>query len=122
MSKIEIYKEAKSLAYNIRRDVEQCLGKDSATNDKHRIGFEFNGIRDTHWPAMIIGVVAKHGYYGSSSAYNNANKDLGPFLARAMQEKAVELFERAAELAESDAEAARLAAEGEAQEVLKATS
>jgi hypothetical protein len=122
MSKIERFKEAKSVADRIQRSVLQCTGRDKPDNDKHRISVNFTKLVDSDWVPMEFQIHASHGYYGSSSAYSDTSKELGSYLARAIKQKSHELFDLAASLARADAETARKEAEEEARNVLTEAS
>ena len=106
MSKIEKYEEAKRIAKNIMRDVRQCLGKDSPSNDKARVDVKFCGIEDSQWRPMKFTIHASHVYYGSS--YYDTSKELGEYLAKAINEQKKSLFERAVQMAEENAENCRI--------------
>lgn len=122
MSKIEKFKEAKSAADKLARDVRCALGRDDSRNDKHSVTVHFDGLHPGDWSAMQFRVQASYGYYGSSSGYSATSTELGKYLAVAIQKHAATLLDYAVNLAAADAEEARKAAEAEAKAVLEATA
>jgi hypothetical protein len=119
MTKIEAYKSAKAVSDRISRDVSCALGRDDPRNDKHRVSVRFSHVMQETWSPMCFQIEASHGYYGSSSGTSDTSKELGEYLAKAIQAHAAMLMDHAAGLAAEDAEKARKAAESEAREVLK---
>lgn len=87
-------------------------------NDKATFHFQFNGLLNDSWTPAKIYVEMAHGYYGSSSAYNDMNNEAGTYIARACNEMKQQIADKAIELARQDLEAAKQAAQAEALQVL----
>lgn len=122
MSKIEKFKEAKSVADKVARNVRCALGRDDSRNDKHDVRARFAGLAPGDWADMQFQVHASYGYYGSSSGYSATSNELGKYLAEAITKHAAMLLDYAVKLAADDAEQARRAAEDEAKAILQETA
>jgi hypothetical protein len=121
MTKIEKYKEAKGIANKIANAVEKSLGRDGPKNDKATFRCSFSHIISEQWTPMCFQIEASYGYYGSSSGYTVTSKELGEYLAKAINAHRALLLDHAAKLAAEDAEKARKDAEEEARSVLQET-
>ena len=119
MTKIERYKEAKSVAARIAQATTHCLGRDGPRNDKHRFTCQFSHVIGEQWSPMCFRIEASYGYYGCSSGYSVTSKELGEYIAKAINLHKATLLDCAVKLAADDAEKARKEAEAEAREVLK---
>jgi hypothetical protein len=122
MTKIEKFKEAKSIATDIANSVAYALGRDSPENDKHDFTCSFTGILKQQWAPMSFSIGISYGYYGSSSGYSCTSEHLGRYLAMAINAHKATLLDCAAKLAKEDQEKARKEAEAEARSVLQETT
>jgi hypothetical protein len=122
MTKIEKFKQAKFVAEKIKRDADRALARDDPRNDKGHMSVYFTGLAPGDWSDMQFRIHASYGYYGSSSGYSATSKELGEYLAKAIEAHRATLLEHAVKLAAQDAEAARKAAEDEAKAVLTETA
>jgi len=119
MTKIEEYKEAKRIANSVAEATRLALGRDGPRNDKHSFRCSFINIANQQWTPMCFQIEASYGYYGSSSGYTVTSKELGGYLAKAINLNATALLDCASKLSADDAERARKAAEDEARAVLQ---
>ena len=123
MSKIETYNKQKAIASSMRNAMNLSLGKHAdgrpnQNNDKHTASCRFVRISDDQFSPILLRVELSHGYYGSSSGYSNTSKEMGMYLAKAIDRYMPMLLEEACSLADKDAEAARIAAISEARSIL----
>jgi len=122
MTKIEQFKQAKLVAETIKRAADRALCRDDPRNDKGHMSVHFTGLATGDWSDMRFRVHASYGYYGSSSGYSATSKELGEYLAKAIEAHRASLLDYAVKLAAQDAEVARKAAEDEAKAVLTETA
>lgn len=118
MSKIAEFQRVQGVAKRLRDDVQRALGRDSPSNDKHIAKMRFIQIARGDWSPLEFQFDMSCGYYGNSSCSSLTSKEIGAYLAAAINERVGALLDRAVELAEKDAAAARKAAEDEARSVL----
>lgn len=121
MTKIEGYQNAKRVSAQISEAVKHCLGRDDPRNDKARFTCRFSHVMSEQWSPMCFQIEASYGYYGSSSGYSVTSKELGEYLAKAINAHRATLLDHAAKLAAEDMEKARKSAESEALEILNGT-
>ena len=125
MSKIDAYNEIKrknQYAISQLHESQQRKADGSGrnhNNDKGMLKFYDRQVWDSDMKIFIHGC---YGYYGSSSAYNISSDTIKQYLIKVLNEKEGEIVNRAIELLDEDIEKARLAAENEAKEVLKAVN
>ncbi len=122
MSKIEEFHQALNTASRIAEAVCRSLGRDRSDNDKHTARCQFRKIENDTWTPMLLAVDMSYGYYGSSSGYSATSKEMGEYLAKAINKHMATLLDDAAAMAKADAEKARKAAEDEAKAVLEQTA
>jgi len=123
MTKIEAYKQAKSVADKLKRSADYAIGRDDSRNDTHT----FNNVKSTglihgDFSTMKFEVRCFYGYCGSLIGYGATSDEMGQYLARAIQQHTPLLLDCAVKMAADDAEQARKAAEDEAREVLTETA
>jgi hypothetical protein len=119
MSRIAEYQRLRAVAKRLREDVTKALGKDNPSNDKHRATMRFVQVTQHQFSPLEFHFDMSCGYYGDSSCRSLTSKEIGAYLATAINERAIELLDRAVALADRDAEKARKAAEEEARSVLE---
>lgn len=121
MTKIEEYKAAKAIASKVSEAATLSLGRDGPKNDKATFTCRFTHVIGETWSPMAFQIDASYGYYGSSSGYSVTSKELGEYLAKAINAHKAMLLDHAVKLAAADAETARKSAEEEARSVLQET-
>lgn len=102
-----------------------ALGRDKSDNDKGRIelsaGVNRYGIpalTQDMWTPAVLYLSASHGYYGSSSGYNDMTESVAMYMLKALQEHLPKAAEDAIALALNDLAIAKKEAAEEAALVL----
>lgn len=100
-------------------------GSPNDNNDKAYIQF-WQGYNRTKpkllnddWTPAILWMEASHGYYGSSSGYNDMNEDVAYYFMKAIQSFTEQIAYKAIEIAEKDMQKAKKEAKEEAEKVLE---
>ena len=91
MSKIEEFHQALNTASRIAEAVCRSLGRDRSDNDKHTARCQFRKIENDTWTPMLLAVDMSYGYYGSSSGYSATSKEMGEYLAKAINKHMEEI-------------------------------
>ena len=122
MSKIETYKEKKSITERLARDAHRCLGRNGPDNDKHHATAKFQGIENARSCPMLIAIELGYGYRSTSTVYSSTSREMGKYLAKAITKQMPALLDAVVAMAMADAEAARKDAEDEARAVLQGSA
>lgn len=126
MSEYERYTKLKPVLEGVVRAIRLATGNNAKgeydrQNDKATFTFSFHSLLNDSWTPAKMYFEMAHGYYGSSSAYNDMSEEAAKYVTKACNALAHQIAKKAIELAQADLEKARVAAQEEAQKVMETT-
>jgi len=123
MSKYESFLKLKGMVGDVVRSINLATGNNAQgeydrQNDKATFTFSFDRLLDASWTPARIHLEMAHGYYGSSSGYNDMSPEAAKYVVQACNALSGQIAKKAIELAQKDLAAAQQEAQAEAKQVL----
>lgn len=127
MSKYEAFVKLKGLVGSVVRSINLATGNNAQgeydrQNDKATFQFSFDRLLNDSWTPARIHLEMAHGYYGSSSGYNDMSPEVAKYVVQACNVLSGQIARKAIELAQKDLAAAQQEAQAEAKQVIAEVS